>query len=272
MEEDGEGCGCWCCCCACWGWWGGRRKRGREWRCYSRLDAFECWRSKRGWAMCLFQDKADDVCRSTKAPKPNLVNRTSRCRHRDGTTRSIRIFFKSRVRVLLCLLRLQRRRQVCLSTCILWRWRRGLHLSWLMRWRYRCLCQAMGGMYSRGKKSKHDFNNLPRRVCRRIGRQFRPQPPQMIFRVRTVWKINNCKGKSRSNNKRKTRPSWRGDAQLKGVRRLFVVCSRFLLFSFFQTSTQVTMDCIRPQLTLPVFLFFSIFFLIPHFSSLFPSK
>ena len=67
-----------------------------------------------------FQDDADDVCRSTKAPKPNQGSRTSKRRRKDGTTRSIRVFFTSRVRVLLLclLLRLQRRR-VRLSTRIL---------------------------------------------------------------------------------------------------------------------------------------------------------
>jgi hypothetical protein len=63
----------------------------------------------------LFEDEADDVCRPTNTPKPNQ-GRTSKRNRKDGTTRSIRVFFKSRVRVL-CL-RLHRRR-VCLSTRIL---------------------------------------------------------------------------------------------------------------------------------------------------------
>ena len=85
-------------------------------------------------------------------------------------------------------------------------------------------------MYSRGKKSKRDFNNLPHRVRGRINGQRLPQRRRMVFRVQTMWKINNGKGKS-NKKKRKTRPSRLGDVQLRGVRRLFVVCSLF--FSFF---------------------------------------
>ena len=47
-----------------------------------------------------FQDEADDVCRSTKAPKLNLGSRTSKRRRKAGTTRSIRVFFMSRIKVL----------------------------------------------------------------------------------------------------------------------------------------------------------------------------
>ena len=69
-----------------------------------------------------FQDEADDVCRSTKAPKPNLRSRTSKRRRKAGTTPSIRGFFMSRIKVLPYLLhRLQRRRRVRLSIHILWR-------------------------------------------------------------------------------------------------------------------------------------------------------
>jgi hypothetical protein len=134
----------------------------------------------------------------------------------------------------------------------------------------------MGGMCSWGKR-KRDSNNPSRRVRGRINGQHRPQP-RMIFRVPTVWKINAGEGKDKrkrksNKEKRKTRPSRRGDVQLRGVRRLFVVCSHLLFFpllsnKYASNKGLYTLPTRFPPLPRISFLFLHLFFFFSPLTSL----